>query len=182
MRRQSVRRPPNAALTSAGSDSLIRIDPIALDASPFNVDPDIHLDRRRSPRGRKRTPENRPWLGRASYLDGMPTDTTSEYARTLDRIEQRGEFAAPEGERGEGYQTRINFANDLFRGKRIRVPKGTEIRSLNPAKPRGWFPVGRTQTVTVNHVLLAEDGTLSVSWPGSSGYWHDVHARNVTLA
>jgi hypothetical protein len=71
-------------------------------------------------------------------------------------------------------------------GDKVRVPKGTYIRTMHPSKAN--MPSQRSIIVTVDHLLSGAyweeiDKKIienpSVRWPGSGGYWMEADINDV---
>lgn len=67
-------------------------------------------------------------------------------------------------------------------GDWIVLPKGTPVSTRFPVSNRGIRELKRKQTIRVHHVLpgstLNNNGP-SIRWPGSGGYWREVHLRDL---
>ena len=82
---------------------------------------------------------------------------------------------------------------DLFRGKRVRLPKGTLIHSLHPKDPSEPFALKRALTITVfrsspgyvfdpyKSPFLPAYRQAELTWPGTGGYWRSVALRDAVL-
>jgi hypothetical protein len=84
----------------------------------------------------------------------------------------------------DGFTKLIGYQEELpvKRGDRVRIPKGTLIKTCT----KGVRLAGRTYVVTVNHTLCGMvDGEKvvnpSVCWPGPSGYWSKADINDVEL-
>lgn len=87
----------------------------------------------------------------------------------------------------EGYHPESELP--IKRGDKVRVPKGTFIRTTHPQRENG--PSKRTQTVTINHILNGTDEhkgyhgewqyrtNPSVVWAGTGGYWCEADINDV---
>ena len=80
----------------------------------------------------------------------------------------------------------------LRKGDVVKIPRGTKFASTHPQKKSG--EVGRTCTITVDHVLNGYDHNAwaletqnpEVRWAGSGGYWkwvdiNDIREANLAL-
>lgn len=77
----------------------------------------------------------------------------------------------------------------IKRGDKVRIPKGTEIRSMGR---KGTHKAGRAQTIIVNHMCTGSTSlpfqgppehfsNPKVIWPGSGGYWSEADINDVEL-
>jgi hypothetical protein len=64
-------------------------------------------------------------------------------------------------------------SNPFSHGDKVRIRKGAKILTTHPSG-RVRF-ARRSQIVTVNHTL----GDDTIAWPGTGGYWCDVHVSDV---
>jgi len=92
-----------------------------------------------------------------------------------------------------GFPASLRRGPDLFRGKRVRIPKGTLIHSMHPKDPQERFPLGRAITITVfsssagyvfdpyKSPFLPSYRQAELTWPGTGGYWKSVQLRDAVL-
>ena len=77
----------------------------------------------------------------------------------------------------------------IKKGDKVRIPKGTEIRSMGA---KGLHKSGRAQTITAHRVCTGATNrpftgdpehisNPKVIWPGSGGYWSEADINDVEL-
>jgi hypothetical protein len=86
----------------------------------------------------------------------------------------------PEAVEDSAYE-RVRTAVTRYKGQKVRVPKGTFVRSMHPHDPTAPTLTRRSQTVTVHHVSINQKGDIVLIWAGSGNYWKDVRAQDVEL-
>lgn len=65
------------------------------------------------------------------------------------------------------------------RKARIRIPKGTMIKSMGPKRT---YPAGRTYTVVATYTEFSEDKeNHQVRWAGAGMYWCYVKATDIEV-
>lgn len=76
---------------------------------------------------------------------------------------------------------------DLNQGERVRIKKGTQLRSMDPQK-EGFYEAGKTYTIEIDHFLCGqtiwsgdERETINpkVCWAGSGNYWVEADINDV---
>lgn len=70
--------------------------------------------------------------------------------------------------------------NRIRQGDRVRVKKGTLVRSMHPQKPNDWYPFGATRIIKVfSEPIPGLGDDAEIVWPGSGGYWMYAKAKDV---
>lgn len=78
---------------------------------------------------------------------------------------------------------------EALKGRKVRIPKGSPIHSMQPGVT--WLIAKRAQTITVDHVLPGHTpgnpdrpevfSVPCVRWAGTGGYWRAVPACDVEI-
>lgn len=128
---------------------------------------------------------------RVSFPSDTPEDEDSKSQRLQSYFSDVYDHVVSLAEKVEKENLYLGYCHKknlpVTKGTRIRIPKGTSVRSMGK---RGRYKAGKTYEVTVDHVISggatgygSEKTTLNpeVVWPGSGGYWVGADINDVKI-